>query len=71
MEESDSSTNCSSKLEAKTTRESHRPRCSWEGVIRINLQNWDIMCKNVDDFQLAWGSIQGAVVKQVRNLWFS
>jgi len=29
------------------------------------------MCKNVDDFQQAWDGIQGAVVKQVRNLWFS
>jgi len=28
------------------------------------------MCKNVDDFQLAWDGIQGTVVKQVRNLWF-
>jgi len=35
-------TNCSSKLEAKTTLESHWPRCRWEDVIRINLQNWDI-----------------------------
>jgi len=29
------------------------------------------MCKNVDDFQLAWDSIKGATVKQVRNHWFS
>ena len=70
MEESNSGTNCSLKLEAKITLESHRLRCRWEDVIIINLQNWD-MCKNVDDFQLAWDSIQGAVVKQVRNLWFS
>jgi len=32
-------TNCSSKLEAKSTLESHRPRCRWEDVITINIQN--------------------------------
>jgi len=27
------------------------------------------MVKNVDGFQLAWASVQGAAVKQVSYLW--
>jgi len=29
------------------------------------------VCKNADNFQLAWNGFQRAVLKQVRNLWFS
>jgi hypothetical protein len=29
------------------------------------------MCKNVDDLELAWHSIQEAVVEQVGHLWLT
>jgi len=40
MEESNKrGTDCSLKLEAKSTRGTHRPRCRWVDVILIILQN--------------------------------
>ena len=40
-----------------------------DGLISFyNITELGCVCRNVDDFKLAWDSFQGAVIKYVRNL---